>query len=633
MADQETEHAAEALAQLQLDEVTGEMVSKRELKKRQQKRARKLAGAAARAEKEKNPPKPKATPEANANEIRIDPDAMFKQGFLADIYSEIPTKEVVTRFPPEPNGFLHLGHAKAIAVDFGFARYHGGKTILRFDDTNPDAEEQGFVTSIEETIRWLGYTPHAITYSSDNFQKLYDYAERLIELGKAYVCHCSDADMKRQRGGHEGKEGPRYRCEHSEQDISTNMDKFRMMRDGKYEPRAAFLRMKQDITNPNPQMWDLAAYRIPKDQTPHHRTGTQWKIYPTYDFAHCLCDSLERITHSLCTTEFLLSRESYEWLNESLQVYEPKQREFGRLNLNGTIMSKRALAALVEEKIVRGWDDPRLYTLVALRRRGVPPGAILSFINELGVTTARTFIQVARFEQSVRKYLEITVPRLMLVLDPVALVIEDAIDPEISECRIPFSTKDPEMGGYGQRLTQTIFIDRSDFRETDSKDYFRLAPGKSVGLFQAPYPVTAVSFSKNSTTGQVTEIRAVFNKDGKKPKSFIHWVPEGSRTVEVRVHSPLFKSDNPMQAEGGFKNDIHPNSETVYRDALISAGFDEVRKTGPWPKGSNNSDKDAPESVRFQAMRIGYFTVDSDATPDNVVLNRIVSLKEDNAKN
>ncbi|KAG6007174.1 hypothetical protein E4U21_006277 [Claviceps maximensis] len=637
MADQEPDRAAEALGQLQLDEATGELVSKRELKKRQQKRARKAAATAARADREKHTPSNvKPTAKANVDDTRLDPDAMFKHGFLADVYAEIPAKEVITRFPPEPNGFLHLGHAKAIAIDFGFARYHGGKTIpARFDDTNPDAEKEGFVESIKETVQWLGFTPHAITYSSDNFQRLYGFAEQLIELGKAYVCHCDEDEVRRQRGGRKGEEGPRYRCSHAEQDVSTNMSKFRMMRDGMYEPGAAFLRMKQDIANPNPQMWDLAAYRITKEQTPHHRTGSQWKIYPTYDFAHCLCDSLEGVTHSLCTSEFVLSRESYEWLNESLGVNEPRQREFGRLNLNGTIMSKRGLGTLVQGKFVRGWNDPRLYTLVALRRRGVPPGAILSFVNELGVTTSRTFIQVARFEQSVRKYLEVTVPRLMLVLDPVALVIEDAIDPEMPECHIPFSPKDPGMGGYSQRLTQKIFIDRSDFRETDSKDYFRLAPGKTVGLFQAPYPVKAVSFSKSPTTGLVTEIRAVLDKDGKKPKSFIHWVPQGSMAIEVRVHSNLFKSDNPAQAQGGLENDINPDSETVYGAALISAGFEEVRKTGPWPKVPNNSERDqrdSPESVRFQAMRIGYFTVDSDTTPEHVVLNRIVSLKEDSAK-
>ncbi|KFG84681.1 glutaminyl-tRNA synthetase [Metarhizium anisopliae] len=610
MAGQAPEHATEALAQLQLDEETGEMVSKRELKKRQQKRARKAATAAARAEKSNDTPKQQLPPQEKTDGIQVDPDAMFTRGFLADMYNELPAERVVTRFPPEPNGFLHLGHAKAIAVDFGFARYHG------------DAEEKGFIDAIKETIRWLGYTPHAITYSSDNFQKLYDYAEQLIELGKAYVCHCNESEIKRQRGGHEGKEGPRYRCDHSEQDVSTNLVKFRMMRDGKYKPQTAFLRLKQDISNPNPQMWDLAAYRIPKDQTPHHRTGNQWNIYPTYDFAHCLCDSLEGLTHSLCTSEFVLSRESYEWLNKSLKVYESMQREFGRLNLNGTVMSKRGLSALVEDKIVRGWDDPRLYTLVALRRRGVPPGAILSFINELGVTTSRTFIQVNRFEQSVRKYLETTVPRLMLVLDPVALVIEDEIDPGISERRIPSPTS--ELNGQTQLLTQTIFIERSDFREADSKDYFRLAPGKTVGLIQSPYPVKV---------SVVTEIRAVFDKDCKKPKAYIHWVPEGSRAVEVRVHAPLFMSDDPMQTEGEFRNDIRPDSEIIYRGAMISSGFGEVRKTAPWPKVAANNEGSAPESVRFQAMRTGYFTVDPDTTDDHVVLNRIVSLKEDSGKN
>ncbi|EFY85062.1 glutaminyl-tRNA synthetase [Metarhizium acridum CQMa 102] len=606
MAGQTPKHATEALAQLQLDEETGEMVSKRELKKRQQKRARKAATATTRAEKENTTLKQKLPPEEKTDDTQIDPDAMFKRGFLADVYNEFPAKHVVTRFPPEPNGFLHLGHAKAIALDFGFARYHGGKT-------------------------------------------LYDYAEQLIEFGKAYVCHCNDSEIKRQRGGHEGKEGPRYRCDHSEQDASTNLAKFRMMRDGKYEPQSAFLRMKQDISNPNPQMWDLAAYRIPKDQTPHHRTGNEWNIYPTYDFAHCLCDSLEGVTHSLCTSEFVLSRESYEWLNKSLKVYEPMQREFGRLNLNGTIMSKRGLSALVEDKIVRGWDDPRLYTLVALRRRGIPPGAILSFINELGVTTSRSFIEVNRFEQSVRKYLETTVPRLMLVLDPVAMVIEDLIDPGISERHIPSPTTG--MNGYTQRLTQSIYIERSDFREADSKGYFRLAPGKTVGLIQSPYPVKVVGFSKSPTTGMVTEIRAVLDKDCKKPKAYIHWVPEGSRVVEVRVHSPLFKSDNPIQAEGGFRNDIRPDSETICHDALISSGFEEVRKTAPWPKVADNNEGNAPESVRFQAMRSGYFvgimhfiqfvsnsacyaqTVDPDTTDDHVVLNRIVSLKEDSGKN
>jgi glutaminyl-tRNA synthetase len=454
-------------------------------------------------------------------------------------------------------------------------------------------------------VEWLGFKPYKITYSSDNFQKLYDLAEKLINLGKAYVCACNDTEIKLQRGGEKGAH-ERYRCSHAEQTPEDNLAKFRDMRDGKYKPKEVFLRMKQDITDGNPQMWDLAAYRI-KTETPHHRTGWDWKIYPTYDFTHCLCDSFEGITHSLCTTEFILSRVSYEWLNKSLEVYEPMQREYGRLNLTGTVLSKRKIMKLVDEKVVRGWDDPRLYTLIAIRRRGVPPGAILEFVNELGVTTNATTIQIHRFEQTVRKYLEKTVPRLMLILDPVPLVIEDA---EELDVELPFSPKDPKMGSHSVKFTSTVYIDRSDFREVDSKDYFRLAPGKSVGLLNAPYPVKATSFSKDEATGKVTEIRAVYDREVKKPKTFIQWVgTAGSRRVEARIHNPLFKSEKPEDVEGGFLNDLNPDSEVIYPDAIIEAGFDEVKKRAPWPEAAGESElgKGGPESVRFQAMRVAYF--------------------------
>jgi glutaminyl-tRNA synthetase len=364
--------------------------------------------------------------------------------------------------------------------------------------------------------------------------------------------------------------------------------------------------MLQNIESGNPQEWDLAAYRIKTDQ-PHHRTGWDWKIYPTYDFTHCLCDSFEGITHSLCTTEFIASRVSYEWLNKTLGVYEPMQREYGRLNLTGTVLSKRKILKLVEDKIVRGWDDPRLYTLIAIRRRGVPPGAILEFVNELGVTTTATTIQIHRFESSIRKYLEKTVPRLMLVLDPIPLVIEDAEDVDLE---LPFSPKDPKMGSHKVRFTKTVYIDRSDFREVDSKDYFRLAPGKSVGLLNAPFPVKATSFTKDESTGKITEIRGVYDREIKKPKTYIQWVSsEGSRKVEARIHNPLFKSEKPDDAEGGFLNDINPNSEAIFPDAVIESGFDEVKRRAPWPEAAGESElgKGGPESIRFQAMRIAYF--------------------------
>lgn len=281
------------------------------------------------------------------------------------------------------------------------------------------------------------------------------------------------------------------------------------------------------------------------------------------------------------------------------------QREFGRLNLRGTIMSKRDIRCLIEKEIVRGWDDPRLYTLKALRRRGIPPGALLSFINELGVTTATSFIEMNRFEQSVRRYLERTVPRLMLVLDPVPVVIEDAEEQDLD---VPYSAKDPKMGSHKLRLTRKIYIDRSDFRQVDSKDYFRLAPGKTVGLLHMPYPIKAVSFVTDDASGAVKEIKAIFDKDIKKPRTYIQWVPEGSLAAEVRIHKPLFKSEQPSSAPGGFMDDIVPDSETIWPNAMIEAGFHEVRRRAPWPEAEGEKTGDSgPESVRFQAMRVAYF--------------------------
>lgn len=635
MADEIADHTAK----LQLDEETGEMVSKNELKKRNQKRAKKAASAAK--------PKPEATEKVAAPKApkpeEAPPINIFAQGWLDEVYNEyykvrsVKPEDfpVVTRFPPEPNGYLHIGHAKAIAVDFGFAKAHGGKCVLRFDDTNPEAEEEKYFTAIKDMVRWLGFEPYKITYSSDNFDKLYEMAELLIEREKAYVCHCGDDEIRAQRGGG-GKDrkaqGARFRCEHAEQSVAHNLEEFRAMRDGKYKPREAFLRMKQDIEDGNPQMWDVAAYRVLDAE--HHRTGAKWKIYPTYDFTHCLCDSFEGITHSLCTTEFILSRVSYEWLNKSLGVYEPMQREFGRLNIAGTILSKRKIKKLVDEKHVRDWDDPRLYTLIGIKRRGVPPEAILEFVGELGVTPATTIIQQARFDQTIRRYLDTKVPRLMLVIDPVRIVIEDA--PEDYEVDVPFHPNPKiSMGNHKIKVTKTIYIEREDFREVDSKEYLRLAPGKSVGLLHIPYSIKATTFTKNDA-GKVTEIRAVVDKETKKPKTRIQWVAEGSRTVEVRLHNRLFKSDKPEEIEekdGGFLSDITPGSEVVWPHALVEPGFDEIRKRAPWPEtAGEEKGMGGPESVRFQAMRFAYMAMDSDSTGDKVVLNRIVSLKEDDGK-
>jgi glutaminyl-tRNA synthetase len=620
--------APESTAKLQLDEATGEWVSKSELKKRLAKRAKKAAKDAIPKDAT---PAAKPNPKPKQEEQSLDPDAMFKQGFLDEVFRNRPMKPVLTRFPPEPNGYLHIGHAKAIAVNFGFARYHGGECILRYDDTNPEKEKEEFFVAIEDMVRWLGFEPKKITYSSDYFDRLYEMAEKLIELEKAYVCQCDEAAMKLQRGGEKGVGGPRFRCEHANQSVEDNLQKFRDMRDGKYAPREVFLRMKQDIESGNPEMWDVGAYRI-KTGEPHYRTGWDWKIYSTYHFSHCLIDSFEGITHSLCTTEFILCREEYDWLNKTLGVYEPQQREYGRLNITGTVLSKRKIEKLVSQKIVRGWDDPRLFTLIAIKRRGVPPGAILEFINELGVTTTSSTIDIKRFEFVIRRYLERTVPRLMLVLEPLRVVIEGAEELELD---IPLSPKVPAMGNHKVWFTPTVYIDQSDFREVDSEDYYRLAVGKSVGLLQVPYPIRAKSFTRDPATGAITEVQAEFEKSGKKPKTYIQWVGDkNNRKVEARVYDPLFKSEKPDDVEGGFLTDVNDKSETIYPNALIEEGIDEVRRRAPWPEAAGESElgKGGLESVRFQATRVAYFAMDKDTTEDKIVLNRIVSLKEDSGK-
>ncbi|KAL9003918.1 MAG: hypothetical protein Q9188_003234 [Gyalolechia gomerana] len=600
------------------------------------------ASKSAKAPKDAKEPEPQPVRKEkalHATAAPVDPDSMFKEGFLKSVFNEKSSEKVVTRFPPEPNGYLHIGHSKAIAINFGFARYHNGVCYLRFDDTNPGAEEGKYFTAIEDVIRWLGFTPYRVTYSSDNFDKLYELAELLIRKGGAYVCHCTDTDIKLQRGGEKGRAGPRYACPHRDRPPEESLTEFQAMRSGKYMPKEAILRMKQDITDGNPQMWDLAAYRIVEKE--HHRTGDKWRIYPTYDFTHCLCDSFEHISHSLCTTEFQLSRVSYEWLCDAVEVYKPMQREYGRLNLTGTVLSKRKLLKLVESNYVRGWDDPRLYTLIALRRRGIPPGAILSFVNELGVSTALTNIQIVRFEQSIRRYLEQTVPRLMLILDPISVIIDNLPSDYSENIELPFSPKDPTFGTHTVSFTKTVYIDRTDFREIDSKDFFRLAPGKSVGLLKVPFPIKATSFEKDEGTGKVTTIHATYEKpeEGttfKKPKTYIQWVGSRHIEAEVRIFNPLFKSKNPDAAEGGYLNDINPNSEERFSNAKIEIGLEEIRKRAPWPEeeGERGVKKGEAgwETVRFQGLRVGYFCMDGDSERGKVVLNRIVSLKEDAGK-
>ncbi|OSC98990.1 glutaminyl-tRNA synthetase [Trametes coccinea BRFM310] len=629
--------------------------------------------------------------------------SVFSEGFLGHLHKvgENPqihphlreqhlaaTKGLVhTRFPPEPNGFLHIGHSKAIFVNFGYAAHHRGHCYLRFDDTNPEAEEGRYFESILETVRWLGYEPWKITYSSDYFDRLYELAVELIRRDKGYVCHCTAEEIFANRGGEE--RGPRKACVHRNRPIEESLAEFEKMKNGFYQPGQAILRMKQDLESGNTMMWDLVAYRVLN--SPHHRTGSKWRIYPTYDFTHCLCDSFENITHSLCTTEFIASRESYEWLCDALEVYKPRQSEYGRLNLTGTIMSKRKILQLVKEGHVRDWDDPRLYTLIALRRRGVPPGAIISFVSSLGVSTAASNIQAVRFEQAIRQYLEGAVPRLLMVLRPLKVIIENLPEDFLLWLEKPLHPKVPELGSSKVPLTRTIYIDEDDFRLEDSKDYFRLAPGKTVGLFQAPWPITHVSHKVDPASGKVIEIVCRAENEGtpKKPKAFIQWVaehrPSGSPVIvdETRIFHQLFKSDNPSAAVPDFKADINPDSLEIVKGAMVEVGFWRLAKkaykdakaesrkrtdaalkataeaSGPVIEGAPSHEHDdtpkasseqlvGMECIRFQGLRVAYFTVDKESKlacleePDDVepgrregdylVLNRIVSLKEDSGK-
>ncbi|KAI3405150.2 GLN4 [Candida oxycetoniae] len=602
----------------------------------------------------------KTTTAAAAATASTEPEkerSMFSEGFLGDLHKpgEEPQKypellkahnefikgKVYTRFPPEPNGFLHIGHSKAIMVNFGYAQFHKGQCYLRFDDTNPEAEEEIYFESIKEMVSWLGYKPWKVTYSSDYFDELYELAVKLIKADKAYICHCTAEEVKLSRGQREDGSmgGERFACKHRTQSIEHNLAEFENMKLGKYAIGEATLRMKQDLTSPSPQMWDLVAYRVLNK--PHHRTGSKWKIYPTYDFTHCLVDSLENITHSLCTTEFILSRESYEWLCDALHVYRPAQREYGRLNLTGTIMSKRKIAKLVNEGYVRGWDDPRLYTLEGIKRRGVPPGAILSFINTLGVTTSTTNIQTSRFESSVRSYLDHTTPRLFLILNPIEVHIDNLDDSFSLDIEIPYKpgTDVNHLGNRKLTFKNKIYIDRNDVRDVAAdKQFFRLAPGQPVGLMKVPFNI---SF-KSIETGDDGKTIVHVNYDDseakpKKPKTYIQWVPveDSIRVKEVRIYNQLFKSENPAAHPDGFLKDINESSESVLYSAVIECNFNEIRQKSPMNleiSGSqfNIKEEKGNNTIRFQALREGYFCVDKDDKDNGeLILNRIVTLKED----
>ena len=520
---------------------------------------------------------------------------------------------VLTRFPPEPNGYLHIGHSKSICLNFGLANEFGGQTNLRFDDTNPDKEETEYVESIKEDIRWLGFTWANEFYASDYFQTLYDFAVTLIRKNLAYVDDSTAEEIAASKGTptEPGKESPfRNRT------IEENIDLFERMRKGEFKDGEKVLRAKVDMASPNMHLRDPLMYRI--KHTPHHRTGDKWCIYPMYDFAHGQCDSIENITHSICTLEFEVHRPLYDWFIQKLEIYPSHQYEFARLNLNYTVMSKRKLLQLVNEKHVSGWDDPRMPTISGLRRRGYTPESIRKFCDLVGIARRENVIDVGLLEFCIREDLNKKVNRVMVVLDPVKLIIDNY--PE-GKGEILKGENNPEMENSGDRdlpFSKELWIERDDFKENPEKKYFRLGPGLMVRLKSA-YIIKSESFKKDEA-GNIIEIHCSYIPESKSGhdtsgisvKGTIHWVSvPHAISCEVRLYDRLFLSENPSIEEGDFKNYINPKSLEV-----ISTAFAE-----PFLKNAKTGDT-------FQFIRKGYFCVDKDSSEDKRIFNRTVPLKD-----
>jgi glutaminyl-tRNA synthetase len=524
---------------------------------------------------------------------------------------------VHTRFPPEPNGYLHIGHAKSICLNFGVAEEFGGLCNLRFDDTNPSKEEVEYIESIKEDVRWLGFDwDDRLFYASDYFERLYQFAEQLIEIGKAYVCDLSADEIREYRGTltEPGRESP-YR----DRSVEENLDLFRRMRAGEFPEGSRTLRAKIDMASPNLLMRDPVMYRIM--YVPHHRTGDAWCIYPMYDFAHCISDSIEGITHSLCTLEFENNRPLYDWFLDQLGVYHPQQIEFARLNLSYTVLSKRKLRRLVEEGVVDGWDDPRMPTLSGLRRRGYTPEAIRNFCERIGVAKSNTVIDVALLEHYVRQDLNLRAPRVMAVLRPLRVVIENYPEGQVEELDAENNPEDADMGWRKLPFSRVLYIERDDFREDPPRKFFRLAPGREVRLKHA-YLITCVNVVKDATTGEVVELRCTYDPetrggaapDGRKVRGTLHWVSaEHALDAEVRLYDHLFTKPNPDDVETG--QDFTANLNRRSLEVLTGC------KVEPSLGG-------AAPGMRFQFLRQGYFCVDADSTAGALVFNRTASLRD-----
>jgi glutaminyl-tRNA synthetase len=541
----------------------------------------------------------------------------FIRDIIADDLAAKRHTSVVTRFPPEPNGYLHIGHAKAICLNFGVAQEFGGRCHLRFDDTNPTKEEQEFIDAIERDVRWLGFDwGRHLYHASDYFEQLYAWGEHLIRSGNAYVDDQSQEEMRASRGTltEPGRNSP-WR----ERSIEENLDLFRRMRAGEFPNGARVLRAKIDMASGNINLRDPVLYRIL--HASHPRTGTAWSIYPSYDFAHGQSDAIEHITHSLCTLEFEDHRPLYDWLIEHLPVpSRPRQYEFARLNLTHTVLSKRVLTELVRGGHVEGWDDPRMPTLAGLRRRGVPPEAVRDFVKRIGVAKANSVVDIAMFDFSVREVLNKTALRRMAVLRPLKVVIENYPEDRFEELEAANHPDDPAAGTRRLRFGRELYVERDDFMENPPKKFYRLSPGREVRLRYA-YFITCREVVKNAV-GEVVELRCTYDAatrggnapDGRKVQATLHWVSAADAVpAEVRLYNQLFTRADPNAA--GFAADLNPDSLEVLTDCKLEPVL---------------ASTDTAEPVQFE--RQGYFCRDADSTPGRLVFNRTVGLRDSWAK-
>ena len=527
---------------------------------------------------------------------------------------------VATRFPPEPNGYVHIGHAKSVCLNFGIAAQYKGTCNLRMDDTDPSGESLEYVESIIRDVKWLGFDwDDRLFYASDYYEQLYQYAVQLIKVGKAYVCDLSPDETRDYRGTltQPGKESP-YR----NRSVEENLDLFERMRAGEFEEGSRVLRAKIDMSSPNVVMRDPIIFRIKKE--PHYRRGNQWVVYPMYDFTHCLSDSIEGVTHSICTLEFENNRPLYDWFLDELKVYHPQQIEFARLNLSYTVLSKRRLIELVEKKIVSGWDDPRMPTVSGLRRRGYTPEAIRDFCGRIGVAKNDSIVDVALLENCVREDLNERSPRVMAVLRPLRVVIDNYPEGQVEEFDCPYHPQNPGMGSRKVPFSRDLYIEKDDFMENPPKKFYRLAPGREVRL-RYGYFIKCVNAVKDPKTREITEVhctydpetRSGFAPDGRKVDATIHWVSTAhSLPAEVRLYDRLFRVANPMEGGSDYTRHLNPNSLEVLKSCPVEPSL-----------------RSAAAGSRFQFERIGYFCTDPvDSSEKALVFNRTATLRDSWAK-